>query len=106
MLLNGMSAQGISYSFRQGGRMLFQPTGPRLVSTPEKRLALAVLSDAVRHVQHGGIGAADDEAWLASDAADHPFAFVAICQVLGFAPDHVRRGVRRLRESTPRARAA
>ena len=76
------------------------------LSTPEKRLALAVLADAVRKLRQRGIGAANDEAWLGSDADDHPFAFVAVCQVLGLDPDHVRRGVRRPRGGTPRAHAA
>lgn len=101
------TSHAIASSFRRGGRALFQPMGPRLdVSTPEKRLALAVLSDAVRHVRQGGLGAADDAAWFASDAADHPFAFAAICQALGLDADHVRHGVRRLRGGALPARAA
>jgi hypothetical protein len=102
-----MTAPTIPYSFRRGGQTLFQPAGPRLdVSTPEKRLALAVLSDAVRHVQRGGHRAADDEAWFASGATDHPFAFLSICQALGLDPDHLRRGVRRLGRGTAHAHAA
>ena len=101
------TSQNVPYSFRRGGQPLLLPTGPRLdVSTPEKRLALAVLSDAVRQVRHGGDRAADDEAWFASDTTDHPFAFVAICQALGLDPDHLRNGVRRLRHGTPHAHAA
>lgn len=95
----------IPSSFLRGGRTLFQSAAPRLdVSTPEKRLALAVLSDAVRRVRHGGHGAADDELWFASNAADHPFAFVAICQALGLDADHLRRGLRR--HGAPHAHAA
>jgi hypothetical protein len=67
---------------------------------------LAVLSDAVRHVRHGGAGAADDEAWFASDAADRPFAFLVICQALGLDPDHLRRGLGRPHRSTTHAHAA
>jgi hypothetical protein len=97
----------IPSSFLRGGRTLFQAAAPRLdVSTPEKRLAFAVLSDAVRRVRHGGHGAADDEPWFASNAADHPFAFVAICQALWLDADHLRRGLRRLRPGPPHARAA
>ncbi len=97
----------VPYSFRRDGRVLFQTTGPRLdASSPEKRLALAVLADAVRQVRTGGSGAADDEAWFASPAADHPFAFVRICEVLGLDPDHLRRGLRRMHHRAPHARAA
>jgi len=76
------------------------------VSTPERRLALAVLADAIRHVRYGGGGAADDEAWFASDAIDHPFAFLAVCESLGLDPDHLRRGVRNLHRPAVRAHAA
>jgi hypothetical protein len=101
------TSPNIPYSFRQGGRTLFQSTGSRVdVSTPQKRLALAVLSDAVRQVRQGGPNATDDEVWFASDAADHPFAFVAICHALGLDADHLRRGIRRLRRGTPHAHAA
>jgi hypothetical protein len=101
------NSPNVSSSVLRAGRTLFPPTAPELdISTPEKRLAFAVLSDAVRHVQHGGIGGADDEAWLASDAMDHPFAFLAICEVLGLDASCIRRGVRRLRRATPHAHAA
>jgi hypothetical protein len=101
------NSTNIPYAFRRGGQTLFQPRGSRLdVSTPEKRLALAVLSDAIRQVRHGGHGAADDEAWFASDAADRPFAFLAICQALGLDADYLRRGVRRLRSGSAHAHAA
>ena len=97
----------VPYSFRRDGRILFQTTGPRVdVSSPEKRLALAVLADAVRQVRAGGHGAADDEAWFASPGTDHPFAFISICDVLGLDPDHLRRGLRRMHRRTPVAHAA
>jgi len=86
---------------------LFQSTGPELnFSTPERRLAFAVLVDAIRRLQQGAIGATDAEAWLASNATDHPFAFLAICQAVGLDADFVRRGIRRLRGGMSRARAA
>jgi hypothetical protein len=91
----------LPYSFRRGGRILFQTAGPRLdVSTPETRLALGVLADAVRQVRLGGPQAADDEAWFASPATDHPFAFLAICERLGLDPEHLRRGLRRTHRRT------
>ena len=97
----------LPYSFRRNGRILFQTMGPRLdVSSPEKRLALAVLADAVREVRDGGHRATDDEAWFASPAVDHPFAFVPICEVLGLDPDHLRRGLHRMHRRAPHAHAA
>jgi hypothetical protein len=101
------TSPSLSYSFRRGGQLLFQTPPPYLdVSTPERRLAFAVLSDAVRHVREGGARAAEEEAWFTSDATDHPFAFVAICHVLGLDPDHLRRSVRRLHRRLPHAHAA
>jgi hypothetical protein len=87
----------VPYSFRRNGQVMFQVVGPRLdVSSPEKRLALAVLADAVRELGEGGPRAEADEAWFASNAIDHPFAFLPICQSLGLDPEHLRRGLRRL----------
>jgi hypothetical protein len=81
---------------------------------PEHGLMFAVLEDAVRCYQ-----AARDvrnqrllretEAWFASEAADSPFSFVTICQVLGFDPTYLRDGLRRWRTRRrmlePRSRA-
>lgn len=95
----------VPYSFRRDGQILFQTTGPRLdVSSPEKRLALAVLADAVRQVREGR--ATDEEAWFASPAVDHPFAFVRICELLGLDPDDLRRGLGRMQRRTLHAHAA
>lgn len=101
------SSASIPSSARRNGHVLFQTTGPRLdVSTPEKRLALAVLADAVRHVRSGGQSTAEDEAWFASSAADHPFAFVTICQALGLDPEHLRREIRHRHRRASRLHAA
>jgi hypothetical protein len=101
------NSANLPYSFRRGSRILFQAAGPRLdVSTPERRLALGVLADAVRQVRLGGERAADDEAWFASPATEHPFAFVAICEQLGLDPEHLRRGLRQMHRRTGVQRAA
>ena len=72
---------------------------------PEKRLQLAVLEDAVLTFERS-VGVddarpqrllAEVEAWVASDATDWPFAFVAICHTLNIDPDYVRAGLRRRR---------
>ena len=68
---------------------------------PEKRLQVAVLADAVLtfHRLAGRDRArarrlfAEVEAWFASDAADTPFTFIAICDSLKFDPSYIRRGL-------------
>jgi len=76
--------------------------------TPERRLALAVLEDAIACLEgtpSSGYGtirragvrtrlqteAAD---WFASRDANYPFSFVNVCAALGLEPDWVRRGLR------------
>ena len=69
---------------------------------PEKRLQVAVLADAVLtfHRWAGNEGArarrlfAEVETWFASDEADGPFTFMAICDSLKFDPIYIRRGLR------------
>ena len=73
---------------------------------PEKRLQIAVLADAVLtfHRWAGDECArerrlfAEVEAWFASDDADGPFAFVAVCDSLMLDPSYIRRGLRQWRE--------
>ena len=70
---------------------------------PEKRLQVAVLADAVVSFRRWADVDeprarrlfAEVEAWFASDDAAGPFAFVTICQSLGFDPAYIRRGLRR-----------
>jgi hypothetical protein len=69
---------------------------------PEKRLQVAVLADAVLtfHQWAGNERAparrlfAEVETWFASDEADGPFTFMAICDSLKFDPNYIRRGLR------------
>lgn len=76
---------------------------------PEKRLQLAVLTDAIAIFRRragvarreGQQPLAEVELWFASDRADEPFAFVTICDSLGIAPAYIRRGLRRWRASVP-----
>jgi hypothetical protein len=69
---------------------------------PEKRLQVAVLADAILTF-HRWAGVertrarrlfAEVEAWFASDDADGPFTFIAICDSLEFDPSYIRRGLR------------
>ncbi len=69
---------------------------------PEKRLQVAVLADAVlTFYQWAGNERtrarrrfAEVETWFASDEADGPFTFMAICDSLKFDPTYIRRGLR------------
>jgi hypothetical protein len=73
----------------------------RLTLQPEKRLMLAVLENAIaellkvrgRAVTSLPRRARDVEEWIASDAADWPFAFVNVCGALGIDADYLRAGV-------------
>ena len=72
---------------------------------PEKRLQVAVLADAVlTFYRWAGVERArarrllaEVEVWFASDEADGPFTFIAICDSLGFDPNYIRRGLQRWR---------
>lgn len=75
-------------------------TGARI--QPEQMLMLAVLEDAVatyrRYAGEAGARARrlflETATWFASDDADGPFTFVAICQALDLDPAYLRRGLR------------
>jgi len=83
-------------------QLLDAPLGGARIQ-PEKRLQVAVLADAVVSFRRWADVDeprarrlfAEVEAWFASDDAAGPFAFVTICQSLGFDPAYIRRGLRR-----------
>ncbi|MBM4255715.1 MAG: hypothetical protein FJ147_07440 [Deltaproteobacteria bacterium] len=72
---------------------------------PEAALMRAILEDALLCVQgrflsmgrRGRRLAQEAEAWVLSDDTHWPFAFVAICEVLGLEPAAVREAVQRWR---------
>jgi hypothetical protein len=76
---------------------------------PEERLVVAVLEHAVGIFQRYALASdrggrlifADINAWFASNDIHYPFAFVAICDVLGLDVAYVRSGLRQWRESQP-----
>ena len=78
-------------------------TGAKL--QPEKRLQLAVLTDAVvTYERCAGLDRtraqnlfAEVAEWFASDATDGPFTFVSVCDSLGFEPGYIRLGLQRSR---------
>ena len=75
-----------------GARWNGDTSGPRA-------LMLAVLEDAVQCIEQGRRSrrfharrlAADAVAWVRSDRRDWPFAFVNVCEVLGFDADAFRK---------------
>src|SRR5262249_6973454 len=95
-----------------GARWDSDTSGPRA-------LMLAVLEDALRCIERGRTRrtfsarrlAVEAEAWVRSDRRDWPFAFLNVCDILGFEADAVRAccvntridasGVRRLRLRAP-----
>jgi hypothetical protein len=76
---------------------------PRSLATPERRLLLAVLEEAVgtyqRYVtaadRRGRVTYADVHEWFASDDDTSLFSFVGICEALGIEPAYMRTGVAR-----------
>jgi hypothetical protein len=75
----------------------------RTIATPEKRLLLAVLEEAVgtfqRHLgtteRHSRATFADVEVWFASEDATWLYSFVGICDALEIDATYVRSGLRR-----------
>ena len=75
----------------------------RSMATPEKRLLLAVLEEAVATYQRYAFALrldrrnkavlADVKAWFASTESHELYSFVAICDVLGLEATYVRSGL-------------
>ena len=69
---------------------------------PEADLMRAILEDAIICFQRQFYAssqrstklAREAEAWFFSDDTHWPFSFLNICEVLGFDPDYIRRGLR------------
>jgi hypothetical protein len=61
-------------------------------------LALAVFEEGVRdYVSRDGRVRADAEAWVQRRGGESPFAFDQVCELLGLAPDAVRRTLATMR---------
>ena len=79
---------------------------------PERRLMLAVLSDAIVLVQSGAPRFAerreieDAHRWIRSDDRAWPFSFVNVCDSLGIAHEPLRRALVRGRPGSIAARTA
>ena len=78
----------------------FAPPRPAALS-PERRLMLAVLEEAVltlvkhrnRGSEHAGRLVRDAEHWITATDSRWPFAFANICAALHLDPDYVRKGL-------------
>jgi hypothetical protein len=76
---------------------------PRSPETPEKRLLLAVLEEAVGTYQRYASATdrrsravfTDVEAWFASEDTAWLYSFVGICDAMGLDPTHLRSGLGR-----------
>ena len=72
---------------------------------PEKRLMLAVLSDAVDILVRRRVATdvrsrrilEETISWVDSDDRTWPFSFLEVCEALGLPPEGVRRGLARFR---------
>ena len=80
----------------------------RAIATPEKRLLLAVLEEAVgtfqRHVVSDGHDRAvfsAVEAWFASEDTAWLYSFIGICDALGIDATYVRSGLERWLSAQP-----
>ena len=68
---------------------------------PEKRLMLAILQDAIDCFQkymfarndRGRAIFDETEQWIMEENADWLFSFEGICEVLGFNPEYIRKGL-------------
>ena len=67
----------------------------------EKRLLAAVLDDAVDcYMKHCGATQTrqrqlfeEAEGWIFDDSRGELFTFATVCEILGFEPDYIRRGL-------------
>jgi hypothetical protein len=79
-------------------------------STPSKRLALAILQDAILAIHRGVQSSSvqerrdfhDVERWVDNAAVDWPFSFENVCATLGLDADYVRAGLRRVKQNAYR----
>lgn len=70
---------------------------------PEKILVLAVLEDGIRCFQDNAAARSpkkkklfkEAQQWLFCDDSDWLFSFSSVCELLGFDPDYIRRGLKK-----------
>jgi hypothetical protein len=87
--------------------------GPRSL-TPQQRLMLAVLADAIECFQKYAAGRdgkseqlfRDAQRWIFEGRSDWPFSFENICDILGMDAGYIRRGLSGTVHARARAMAA
>lgn len=80
---------------------------------PEKRLLLAILQDAVELFQKYAFPQSrkaeslfrETQSWFFENDSEWPCSFVSICEVFGFSPDYLRRGLLRWKARALRERS-
>lgn len=110
---NGRASSGLAAVDRGGLPGLRQPLAPVScdAAKAERRLALAVLSEAVHCFQKHASATdrcsqelfRDAEQWFMGRDQGPEFCFEEICEVLKLDPDYLRSGLRRWRERRQRA---
>jgi len=91
-----------------GSAQYFQSLRRKTCFEPEKRLILAMLTDAVSCFQiyvtaRDGRGKKlfnEAEEWIMIKHDDWIFSFASVCEILGFNPEYVRQGLRRWKQKT------
>lgn len=100
LYLNSATDLGLIEHWLAGGEMLPAQVPQSSVWTAEKRLAAAVLRDALLSVRNATgersrrHAVNEDLRWINSDNTAWPYAFVPLCHVFGIDAEWVRRIVR------------
>ena len=89
------------FAQRRVGRLRVSALPSTKILTPEKRLMLAILQDAVDYVRKGFHGslerctrpARDAAEWMWSEDHTSPFSFQAICDLLDLDANALRQGL-------------
>lgn len=95
-----------------GGELLATQQPRACLWSAEKSLAAAVLAAALIEIRdHSGHPkraalVAEDLAWIAADASDHPYTFLRLCELLDLDPQWVRGVADRWHAAARRGRAA
>ncbi len=74
---------------------------PHWSLSPERRLMLAVLADAIVRLRRGGAARATEERWILARGHASPFAFTNICDALGIDAARLARRLLASRAAPP-----
>ena len=111
ILLEPSGLAGLAHMLA-GGETLATQLPSASAWSAEKSLAAAVLASALIEIRdHSGHPkraalVAEDLAWIAADASDHPYTFLRLCELLDLDPQWVRGVADRWHAAARRGRAA